>query len=522
MRGDTSERVAEADLTASAAPTIVSRAERAATLVDVQRLVAELRALGGVREAALETVSAVTPGSVAAEAVAPGLVLVPIGLPSWRLALRVRARDATAHEEIRPAVGAIVAAAERCLSRPCRARPAEQWAAADPLAHRLLAGDRAAVVVIDPAVGWGALSEAFEMLLGYDRHAPPDMAALDLVHPDDHALAIGSFVDACAGQAVGGPFDLRVRATNGRWRTLEVVVRGFVGEPGVNAVAYLGLDVTAQRADERELRAELDRLRAGAPVEVPTSDGSFVATVAHELRGPLSSVVAFAHLLGDASSGLLDEDQRQYLDVIDRNANRLLRLIEDLLLLSRLEARHAAVADRRRSGCRTLVEPAVTEREPRRRLRRAARSPGECVDGPELMCDESADPPGDRQSAHNALKFTPAGGGSGHRRARPGDRLAVRRSADTGHRYPGRRASPSVQRVLPGLERRGPAGPAGTARHWARADGQPGHRRTARRRDPGRQYRGRRHHGDGVAADPHRRSTVSGRHTSTNDGGRGR
>lgn len=62
----------------------------------------------------------------------------------------------------------------------------------------------------------------------------------------------------------------------------------------------------------------------------------FVAMVSHELRTPLTSIVSFSELIRGETDGLTPDGLR-FLDVIDRNAERLLRLIGDLLLLSRLE-----------------------------------------------------------------------------------------------------------------------------------------------------------------------------------------
>jgi signal transduction histidine kinase len=401
VRGYTGDRVAGAELTPPAVRALAARAERATSLVEVQRLVNDLRALlPGVSDAALET----TTGAHAAG--------IPVGPARWRLALRVCAVDDFAYREALPAVEKIAAAAERCLRRPCPALPADRAMPVDPLGRSLLAADRAVVVLIDPPAGWVALSDEFTLLLGYDRQSPPDISPLDLVHPDDQAVAVASLLDACAGRPSEGPFDLRVRTATGQWRTLEVVVRGLLDDPQVGAVAYLGIDVTSQRATERVLREELAQLRASArPLESGTDaapEASFVPTVAHELRGPLSAVVAFAHLLGDPGSGNLSEEQRTYLDVIDRNANRLLRLIEELLTLSRLQAGTLPMT------MATVRVPAMLEATvAERRLAADAAEIAlalDAVDGPELVCDEARVQQVLGNLLANALAFTPSGG----------------------------------------------------------------------------------------------------------------
>ena len=71
--------------------------------------------------------------------------------------------------------------------------------------------------------------------------------------------------------------------------------------------------------------------------EINRLKDDFVATVSHELRTPLTSIKGFAKTLlrPDVS---MDEDQRQFVAIIDRQADRLHRLIEDLLVVSRVEA----------------------------------------------------------------------------------------------------------------------------------------------------------------------------------------
>jgi two-component system phosphate regulon sensor histidine kinase PhoR len=62
----------------------------------------------------------------------------------------------------------------------------------------------------------------------------------------------------------------------------------------------------------------------------------FIANASHELRTPLTSIGGFADTLvqGDSSP----EDQAKYLDVIVRNVKRMSDLVDDLLILSRIES----------------------------------------------------------------------------------------------------------------------------------------------------------------------------------------
>lgn len=70
--------------------------------------------------------------------------------------------------------------------------------------------------------------------------------------------------------------------------------------------------------------------------ELDEAKTQFLATMSHELRAPLTSIVSFAELIADGERHL-GADTRESLGVIRRNAHRLLRLVGDLLLLSSAE-----------------------------------------------------------------------------------------------------------------------------------------------------------------------------------------
>jgi signal transduction histidine kinase len=85
------------------------------------------------------------------------------------------------------------------------------------------------------------------------------------------------------------------------------------------------------RGESEELREE--RSRTGTDQQ----HAQFLAAVSHEMRTPLTSIISFSELLRGESAGL-SPDGLRFLSIIERNADRLLRLIDDLLMLNRLEA----------------------------------------------------------------------------------------------------------------------------------------------------------------------------------------
>jgi PAS domain S-box-containing protein len=71
--------------------------------------------------------------------------------------------------------------------------------------------------------------------------------------------------------------------------------------------------------------------------ELDVAKSDFLATMSHELKTPLTSIVSFAELILEGEQQLADE-ALDSLRIIRRNAERLLRLVGDLLMLSRAEA----------------------------------------------------------------------------------------------------------------------------------------------------------------------------------------
>ncbi len=118
----------------------------------------------------------------------------------------------------------------------------------------------------------------------------------------------------------------------------------------------------------------------------------FVANVSHELRTPLTSIQGYAETL--LESAPTEGPDREFLEIIRKNAVRMATLSEDLLTLARVESGEVAFRFR-------AVAPAEMLEERRQELRRDRQIEGGGVD---------------RRSANGARR------GGRHRRRPPGAR----------------------------------------------------------------------------------------------------
>jgi PAS domain S-box-containing protein len=153
-------------------------------------------------------------------------------------------------------------------------------------------------------------------------------------------------------------------------------------------------DVTEERR-AREAAAELERAKS-----------EFLSSVSHELRTPLTSILGYAALLREDTEGVVDADD--HIEVIERNAGRQLRLVEDLLSIARIQAGEFEVH-------RLPIDLAEVVRLGVEAMRPAAEEAGLRL---ELECEGPVRTLGDADRLHqvlanllaNAIKFTPRGG----------------------------------------------------------------------------------------------------------------
>lgn len=197
-----------------------------------------------------------------------------------------------------------------------------------------------------------------------------------------------------------------VRATIDQLAQGDLAARATVAGPTeIQAVATAVNEMAESRQRFQELQQET--MRQLEALDQARAD--FISSVSHELRTPLTSVTGYAEMLLDGDAGLLSADQEKMVRTIDRNARRLLDLVEDILTVARMDVGVHRLAIEPVEVA-ALVDSAVDAIRPQL----MARSLSLSVDVPPAVGTVQ----GDRNQLErvllnllsNAVKFTPSGG----------------------------------------------------------------------------------------------------------------
>jgi signal transduction histidine kinase len=143
-------------------------------------------------------------------------------------------------------------------------------------------------------------------------------------------------------------------------------------------------------------------------LELDQMKDEFVALISHELRTPLTSIRGYVELLREDLPNTPLEQQEKFLSVVERNADRLLSLVNDLLFMAQMEVGKVALnlAETQlvslAEECVAAAQPVAEERQIEVRIDAQAR--------PVLSADRARLAQVLDNLLSNALKFTPPGG----------------------------------------------------------------------------------------------------------------
>jgi PAS domain S-box-containing protein len=183
-------------------------------------------------------------------------------------------------------------------------------------------------------------------------------------HPDDLAMVherLTAFKDVADGQVV--EYTTRCKHANGDWRSLWHRQVVFRRNPDGRPCQVMG--TTQDITDLLKIQEELASARDAANL-ANRAKSQFLANMSHEIRTPMTAILGFADRLQEPD--LTDADRTDCVQTIRRNGAHLMKVIDDILDLSKIEAGKMTV-ERIPVNPKKKVQDVVSLLEPRARER---------------------------------------------------------------------------------------------------------------------------------------------------------
>jgi PAS domain S-box-containing protein len=179
------------------------------------------------------------------------------------------------------------------------------------------------IVTVDPKGVITRCNEAVERMTGYTQEEMEGRHIAQLGEQQDEAYRQlnRDMINKLFQDGRVTEFESAFKRKDGRVVPIEVNLALFKDEQGEIAGGVVGVRDISERKKLEEMKND------------------FISNVSHELRTPLTSIKGSIDNLLDGIPGELNEAQKEYLSIVNVESNRLVRLINDLLDLNKLEAR---------------------------------------------------------------------------------------------------------------------------------------------------------------------------------------
>jgi PAS domain S-box-containing protein len=256
-----------------------------------------------------------------------------------------------------------------------------------------------AICLIDPSGRYLNVNDATCRQLGYTREELLSLSVFDIaMHTDRDAWAERWKTYRETGSRT---FEGIRMTKDGRQFPVDITASYFLfGDK--EYLFTVARDATARQTIEHELRDARDRAESASQAK-----SQFLANMSHELRTPLNAIIGFSEVISSALFGPLDARYRDYAQDIHGSGHHLLRIINDLLDLSKVEAGRLDLHDG------TVYIAALFE-TCRRMMNDRAAAAGVTLDLEPTTLEVSGDELRLEQVllnlVSNAVKFTPSGG----------------------------------------------------------------------------------------------------------------
>lgn len=270
--------------------------------------------------------------------------------------------------------------------RQVEAERRREIASFNALAEGVIAAGKDGRVFLCNPTAARILGTAAELVVGQQIER-----VLRLFREDDVVMQTQAFEDAYAGRTVALGDRLRLVREDGSHVPVSGNVAPYLDEENrTTGIVAAFRDVTVER--------EIDRQKS-----------DFISIASHQLRTPLSALRWFLDLLLAGDAGALKPTQKEYLSDMSVSVTRMIKLVGDLLNISRIESGRTK-PNPERIGTHAFVESVAREIDPLVRQKDLTFSVSTAKDAVDFYADPSLARQALSNVLSNAVKYTPEGG----------------------------------------------------------------------------------------------------------------
>ncbi len=171
---------------------------------------------------------------------------------------------------------------------------------------------------------------AFNKLFGFEEGEAIGKTLDELIVPEEYRDEARSFTERSFRGEMIETETVRMKK-NGERIDVSLVITPFRISPEKTIIYALYRDIGKWKEVERSLRAAKEKAE-----EADRMKTAFLTNMSHEIRTPMNAILGFAQLL--SLEDLTPDQKKEYVNIIKNSGDSLLRLIDDILDLARLEA----------------------------------------------------------------------------------------------------------------------------------------------------------------------------------------
>ena len=198
--------------------------------------------------------------------------------------------------------------------------------------RRIIEAATDAFVSIDSSDTITGINRAAEMTFGHSREEAVGRSIAETIIAPSYRAAYEQGLKAylaAEGEPASLVLELMAAHRDGHEFPIEAAIWPVRGSHGWEFNAF-ARDISARKRAQQELAAARD-----ASEEASRLKTEFLATMSHEIRTPMNGILGMTRLLLDTT---LDTDQRECAEAVERSAQALLMIINDILDISKIEA----------------------------------------------------------------------------------------------------------------------------------------------------------------------------------------